>query len=361
MKVLVLSCNTGGGHNSCAKYIQEELILNNIECDYKNYFEIVHLSKKDYSNKIYVKSLGKKGGLFKYIYKIGEAYDKTNIVSPIYLIHKLYSHRLYKYIKKMKYDLVICPHLFPSLALTAVNKKHKVNFLFVDTDYGYQPFTSEIKADYYIIPKNSAEQFIRRGILKDKLVPLGIPVASNYIKKAKTIKSKSSVGKKTILILLGSMGFGNIKKILDDLLMIKDVNCIVVCGKNKKLYNDLQKIDNNSLTVIGYCQNVNDLIKSSDIVISKPGGLSSTEIAAFRKGLIHIFPIPGSETINTEYFLKNNLSFVANNKDELLMYVNVLLQDSEAYKKMIESQKEYIPSTSAKDLVNFIKDKYKNN
>lgn len=52
MKILILSCNTGGGHNSCGKYIKEEFELNNIECDFKNYFEIVHLSKKDFSNNI---------------------------------------------------------------------------------------------------------------------------------------------------------------------------------------------------------------------------------------------------------------------------------------------------------------------
>ena len=53
MKVLVLSCDTGGGHNACGRYIQEELISNNIKCDFKNYFKIVHLSKRDFSNKIF--------------------------------------------------------------------------------------------------------------------------------------------------------------------------------------------------------------------------------------------------------------------------------------------------------------------
>ena len=135
MKILILSCNTGGGHNSCGKYIKEEFELNNIECDFKNYFEIVHLSKKDFSNNIYVKTLGKNGGVFKYIYKMGEVYDKTKLVSPVYLINKIQSLRLYDYIKQNHYDLIICSHLYPALALTAINKRHKVDFIFVDTDY----------------------------------------------------------------------------------------------------------------------------------------------------------------------------------------------------------------------------------
>ena len=181
MKVLILSCNTGGGHNSCAKYIQEEFRLNNIECDFKNYFEIVNLSKRDFSNQIYVKSLGRKGGLFSYVYK-------TNLSSPVYLVNKLYSGRLYRFIKKNNYDLVICPHLFPAQALTAINKHHRIPFLFVDTDYEYQPLTHEIKADYYVIPKGLESKFIERGIDQNKILPFGIPISSNYINNAKDIK-----------------------------------------------------------------------------------------------------------------------------------------------------------------------------
>lgn len=358
MKVLVLSCNTGGGHNSCGRYIKEELNVNNIACDFKNYFEIVNFSKKDFSSSIYVKSLGKKGGAFKYLYKIGDIYDKTNIVSPVYLASKAVSHKLYNYIVKNSYDLIICTHLFPALSLTAINKKHHVNFIFVDTDYEYHPFTDEICADYFVIPKGLEQRFISRGIDKNKLLPLGIPVSSKYIENAKNIKNKFNTDNRIILIMLGSMGFGNITMILNDLLNIEGVYIIVVCGSNKKLYYKLKKYNNTNFSVIGYSNNINDLIKSADIVISKPGGLSSTEIASFRKGIIHVFPIPGVETSNTQFFKKHNLSFVANNKEEIIEYTNKLLNNDDIYRKMIENQKKYISSNSAKDLVNFIKNNY---
>ena len=355
MKILILSCNTGGGHNSCGKYIKEEFELNNIECDFKNYFEIVHLSKKDFSNNIYVKTLGKNGGVFKYIYKMGEVYDKTKLVSPVYLINKIQSLRLYDYIKQNHYDLIICSHLYPALALTAINKRHKVDFIFVDTDYAYQPFTDEIKADYYVIPKGLQEQFIARGIDKDKLLPFGIPISSRYVNNAKENRSKS---KKNILVLLGSMGFGNVEDCIDDMLKIKKANIIVVCGNNKKLYNKLKNINNPNLKVIGYSSHINDLIKSSDIVISKPGGLSSTEIAAFRKAIIHVYPIPGVETSNVEFFNKNNLSMMANNKEEIIKYINILLKNDNIYDDMIKNQEKYISSNSAKELVDFVKNNY---
>ena len=99
--------------------------------------------------------------------------------------------------------------------------------------------------------------------------------------------------------MLGSMGFGNIEKIIDDLLNINNTKIIIVTGTNKELYNKLKKIKNKNLIVFGFAHNINDLIYSSDIVLSKPGGLSSTEIASINKPLIHIFAIPGIETFNT--------------------------------------------------------------
>ena len=90
MKILLLSCSTGGGHNSCARYIEEELKENNIECEFKDFYDIVNEKAKDLSEKIYLKSLGNEGKIFKNIYKMGELYSKTGIKSPVYLINKLH-------------------------------------------------------------------------------------------------------------------------------------------------------------------------------------------------------------------------------------------------------------------------------
>ena len=250
------------------------------------------------------------------------------------------------------------PTFISSTSMSAINKKHKVNFIFVDTDYEYHPFTDEVLADYYVIPKGLEDKFVSRGIDNDKLLPLGVPISSKYINSAKNIKDKLLIDKKMVLILLGSTGFGNVEDILSELLTISNIYVVIVCGNNKKLYNSLRKYDNSNLTVFGYSKNINDLIKSSDIVISKPGGLSSTEVAVFRKALIHAFPIPGVETSNTEFFSKLDLSLVAHSNEDIIKYLNLLLNDNSLCNKMIDSQKKHISVSSAKDLVNFIKDKY---
>ena len=125
MKILILSCSTGGGHNSCARYIEEELKENHIECEFKDFFDIVNPKAKELSSKIYLASLKQNGKVFQGAYFLGEKYSNSGITSPVYLANKLHANSLLKYIKENNFTLVITTHLFPSLTLTAINKHNE--------------------------------------------------------------------------------------------------------------------------------------------------------------------------------------------------------------------------------------------
>lgn len=362
MKILILSCSTGGGHNACAQYIKEELELNHIENNFEDFYDIVNTNAKELSSKIYLSSLSGNGKIFKNIYKLGELYSKTGIKSPVYLVNKLHTKKLYNYIITNSYDLVITTHLFPSLTLTSINKnyKKKIPFITIATDYEPCPFLEETKPNYIIMQKKLENKFIDKGIDKEKLITTGIPISTNFINSAKNIKHELNIiNEKLILIMLGSMGFGNIKEILADLLKISNIKIAVICGTNKNLYSELKKINNKKLIIYGYTNNINDLIYSSDIVLSKPGGLSTTEIATIGKPLLHIFPIPGIETYNANFFANNHMSIACNTKDEILTNINKILNDNKLAKKMINNQHKYINKYSAKDLINLIKNEFK--
>ena len=362
MKVLILSCSTGGGHNSCGHYIEEELKDNNIECEFRDFFDIVDSKAKDLSSKIYLATLGKDGEIFKRVYKLGEAYSNTGIKSPVYLVNKLHKRTLYKYIQDNNFDLVIVPHLFPALTLTAINKSRgykKVNFIAVATDYEPCPFFEEANPDFFIIQKGLEERFINKGIDKETLISTGIPISSRFVKKAKNIRNEFNIkDEKVILIMLGSMGFGRIDEVLSNLLKEDNVKIIVITGSNKELYEELRKIDNKNLIVLGFVNNINDLIYSAEIVLSKPGGISSTEVTVMNKPLIHIFPIPGIETYNTNFFYERGMSLKCNSKEEIITNTEKLLKDVNLQEKMITEQKKYMNKYSAYDLVKLIIDKY---
>ena len=356
MKILIISCSTGGGHNACAKYILEELKNNNIEAEFKDFYDIVNKKAKKLSEKLYLSTLNGNGKIFKVVYKLGELYSKTKLKSPVYSVNKLHKKKLYNYIIQNKIDLVITTHIFPALTLTAIKK---VPFLLVATDYTACPFMEEANPNYYVIQNGIEKDFINKGIDEKKLLKTGIPVSSNFIKNAKNIRYNLNIDKeKTILIMLGSMGFGNINKIVNNLLEIDNTKIIIVTGSNKELYNKLKKIKNKKLITLGYVHNMNDLIYSSDIVVSKPGGLSSTEIASINKPLIHAFAIPGIETINTNFFYNHKMSIKCNNENEIIQSIIKLLNDNKLQKEMIKSQSKIINKNSASDLVKFIKSNF---
>ena len=356
MKILIISCSTGGGHNACAKYILEELKNNNIEAEFKDFYDIVNKKAKKLSEKLYLSTLNGNGKIFKVVYKLGELYSKTKLKSPVYSVNKLHKKKLYNYILQNKIDLVITTHIFPALTLTAIKK---VPFLLVATDYTACPFMEEANPNYYVIQNGIEKDFINKGIDEKKLLKTGIPVSSNFIKNAKNIRYNLNIDKeKTILIMLGSMGFGNINKIVNNLLEIDNTKIIIVTGSNKELYNKLKKIKNKKLITLGYVHNMNDLIYSSDIVVSKPGGLSSTEIASINKPLIHAFAIPGIETINTNFFYNHKMSIKCDNENEIIQNIIKLLNDNKLQKEMIKSQSKIINKNSASDLVKFIKSNF---
>lgn len=358
MKIVVFTCSTGGGHNACARYIKEEFILNGIECDVKDYFELVGDKASGMAEKLYLDTTKGKGSIFGGMYKLGELYSKTSIPSPVYGLNMLVKDKLKNFLKENNYTLAIGTHLFPCLALTKLKKEEPIHFINVATDYECIPFWEETNPDEFVIPSILLkEEFLKKGFKEEVLLPFGIPVSTNFInaEECKYLPKDKDI----ILIASGSMGFGNIKEeVLHILAQINNIYVLVVCGNNETLKNELNQITNPNLIVKGFVDNMNELIKSSKIVITKPGGLTTTEVAVLNKPLIHINPIPGVEDYNATFFASNYMSIRVNNVNNLVTEINRLLNDDNLQNLIIENQKKYINKNSAADLVKYVKEKY---
>lgn len=357
MKILVLSCSTGGGHNACAKYIVEEFRKNNILCDFKDYFDIIGPKASKRAETLYLNTTKGNGKLFKGIYKLGEIYSKTKFTSPVYLLNKIAKNKLQEYINMHNYNIVIATHLFPAMAVTALKKDNiNIKLINVATDYQAIPFWEETTPDYFVIPHSSLKkEFINKGFSQEILLPFGIPVSSEFLLTKSNLKLPKN--KPIILIVSGSMGFGKVKDIV--ILLLKefvDAYIITICGNNDNLYNELCKIDNKNLLVKKFVNNINEYMKSSTVILSKPGGLSSTEIAIINKPLVHIFPIPGVENYNANFFSKHKLCLVSKSLEEILKNTKKLLNNEKLQNTMLTNQKKFINSNAAIDLVNFVKD-----
>ena len=359
-KVLILSCGTGGGHNSAARAIKEELNKRNIQADFKEYLEIINERLAKAVNKIYIKSTTGNGKIFKNVYKIGEAYDKMKIKSPVYALNSLNKKKLYKYIKDNKYNYIVTTHLFAAQALTSIKKEKDIHFIEIATDYKCIPFWKETNPDYIVIPhKDLIEDFTDKGIPKSKIKPLGIPVSSNFseeLDRQKCIKDlKLNSQNKYILIMTGSMGFGNTLEIVKDLSKKIKETIIVSCGNNKELLEKINKnLKNENVIALGYTKEISKYMRVSEVLLTKPGGLTSTEAATINIPIIHTMPIPGCENYNANFFESRGMSKICYKIDEIEKEIYNIINDSKIRKKMILNQQKYIDKEACKKICDLI-------
>ncbi len=359
MKIVVLSCSTGGGHNACGRYITEEFNKQGVICDFVDYFSIIGKKASKMAEKIYVGSTKGNGVIFKNVYKLGEVYSKTGLTSPVYALNKTVRNKVLKFIQDNNYDIVIAPHLFPAMAVSALKEEgYDIKLINVATDYTIIPFWEETKPDYFVIPHESLkEEFINKGFKEEILLPYGISVASSFNDFQNNLDLPKD--KDIILITSGSMGFGKMKDIVKEVLKeIPNVYVVAICGNNKKLYKELNKIKNPNLLVKGFVNNMKEYMHVSKVILTKPGGLTSTEVAILHKPLVHLMPIPGVENYNASFFQDKGLSMVSNSILEVIENTKELLDNEEVRKDMIKKQKEVINENSAQDLVNFVIKRY---
>lgn len=361
MKILILSCGTGGGHNSAALAIKEELDRRNVNNEFKEYLEIINNKVKKYVNNLYIKSTGSNGRVFKAVYKLGELYGKTKIKSPVYALNSFSKRKLYEYIKENKFDYIITTHIFAAQALTTVKKEYKIHFVAIATDYKCIPFWEEANPDYYIIPSEDLiNDFLDKGIEKDKLKPYGIPVSNNFSVDYEKNKLIEELGldkdKKHILVLTGSMGFGSTSNIVEALLnkLENNYKLLVSCGNNKKLLQILNKKYKDKIVTIPFTREIYKYMRASDIILSKPGGLTTTEIATLNKPFVHTMPIPGCENYNANYFYDRGMSLKCININDIVESTYKLLEDKKLQKEMIENQRKYIDKEACKKICDFI-------
>ena len=364
MDALILSCGTGGGHNAAGAAIKEELIKRGYNVKFFNPYALKSNRLARVIDRAYVGLVQKAPNVFGVVYKIGNAYRKLPFHSPVYYANGRIAAIIEDYIQKNKCDIIIMPHLFPAEIITQMKRKgyELPPTVFVGTDYTCIPFWEETNCDYYITPHESLNgEIIKRGIKKEKLRSFGIPVSlscnDNIEKKeAKNILSLDE-NKKYILVSGGSMGAGDISKLVKKLsyALNDDEGIIVICGTNKKLYKQL--IDENIPHVIikGQVNNMPVYMKACDVIYTKPGGLTSTEAAVCNIPIIHTKPIPGCETQNSRFFVKNGMSISAKTTDELIKQGIKLFRDDKQKDIMIKNQSDIISKNSSMNIYNLVK------
>lgn len=367
MKVLILSTGTGEGHNSAGKAVLEQFRKRGVTCEMADVLAFASKKAASYGKRIYVWSTVKATRVFKGAYRAGRVITSARRKSPVYYANALYAEKLYHYIVDYGYDTVVMPHLFPAEALTYMLRKHEcrpdIHTYFVGTDYTCIPFTEETEVDYYFIAhEDLVEEYVKKGISREKLIPTGIPVSDRFRSIPSREKAREALGVAEeghcILIMTGSMGYGKIEGLVQALVYRMDEtdHVYIFGGSNEKLKARLREAyqEDERVQVLDYTERTAEYLAASDLLFTKPGGLTSTEAAVAGIPLAHTRPIPGCEDCNQAFYNRHGISISADSEKQLVAMALELLACPEECRQMIERQHRVINGNAAEDICEFI-------
>ena len=359
MRVLILSANTGGGHNSTAQALAEQFEKMDVECEIADALSMI---SEKVSNFI---SWG-----HSYVYRnmprlFGTAYRYEERHPP---------RKIYEYVAKGAvtlqekllsecFDAVICVHVFGGMMMTEVRRRFEnpIPNYFVATDYTCSPGVGTLDVDSFFIPHRMLfGEFIRAMIPADRLYATGIPVKSNFYEKKDRREARRSLGiredGRVVLLGGGSIGCGNLNRHALELAnrLPQDVTLVVLCGKNEELANDLSRFSSDTFLVVGFTKDVSVYMSAADVYLTKPGGLMTTE--AIVKGLPMVFvdAVPGCETRNFEFLSANQVAEGSKNWKQAIHRTLRLLEHPETLEKQKLAMENFHHSVAAEQICRYV-------
>ena len=336
MKVLILSCNTGGGHNSCAKAIGAELL--NRGHTYETDDALLYVSKgtsRFVSNwhvrfYRYFPKLYNKG--YQYAEEHPASFDESSAACRIL---RRGCKRLRAAILAGGYDAVVCVHLFPALMLTFIQREAPlpVKTMFIATDYTASPSCDRMRLDTCVIPDAAlTELFVKNGVSPDTIVPLGIPVRAELYSCLPVQEAKKAAGldpsHRHLLMMTGSMGCGPMEDVLAEIAagMPENIELTVICGTNKQTAEKLRRRhgENPRVHIRGYVKDMSLMLDSADLYLTKAGGISTTEAAIKGVPLVLADAVGGCESRNLEFFVEHGAAVTAKTEELGRLCVSLL-------------------------------------
>ena len=365
MKILLLSCSTGEGHNHCAKAVRNALEAMGHQTDF---IDMLHLFGEP--GPISIEALlndisTKVPNLFGFMYKAGERVSELGVTSPVYLVNTTYGQRLSEFINERGYDAVICSHLFPMETLTYIRRHFEIRAKSygILSDYTCIPFLAETELDGYFLPHELVrEKCEQAGMPAEKLIVTGMPVDEVFRKPMSKAEARSildiPVSAKVYLIMTGGIGCGDAISLCDTLLTLPDEDALiyVLAGRNQELLDGLNEKygAQGEVRAIPFTDQVCAYMHASDVLLSKAGGISSAEAAVANVPLVHTMMIPGVETQNAEFFQSLGMSLVASSNEAAARFADRIVYDGKTGEKLMEAQRRNMPTDGAERIAEYV-------
>jgi processive 1,2-diacylglycerol beta-glucosyltransferase len=243
--------------------------------------------------------------------------------------------RFGRYVREFKPDVVLCTHYFPLETLNHLRRKRggpRPMAVSIITDFEAHALWMDGCVDLYCVAAEETKaRLVARGAAPENVVVTGIPISAKFSAKLNPRAVRKSLGLRddlpVLLVPSGGFGMGPVAQILAELDRVaRPFQTVVVTGRNEELRRTLAAQDRKHPThVLGFVSNMHELMAVADLLITKPGGLTSSEALAMGKPLFILNPIPGQEAANSDFLLERGAAAKVNRVEDLPYRIEQLL------------------------------------
>jgi processive 1,2-diacylglycerol beta-glucosyltransferase len=360
MRILIATVTAGGGHIAAAAALEEAwraLRPDDVveRLDLIKFFSPLH--KKVHEDG-YVKLVERAPELWGMLFgktdnpKVARRLSKLRRAFPSNSRKKFARH-----LKQFKPDAVLCTHYLPLETLSSLKsseggvprrpnliEKMKARRARPSENWKH-PFVASIVTDfeahalwmdacvdlYCVAAEETKARLVARGATAANAVATGIPIAAKFLSKSDPRTVRKNYGLRddqpVLLVLGGGFGMGPVAEILIELDKVPgQFQTIVVTGRNEELRRKLAtQIRRHPTHVLGFSTNMHELMAVADLIITKPGGLTTSEALALGKPLFILNPIPGQEAANSDFLLERGAAAKVNRVEDLPFRIEKLL------------------------------------
>ncbi|MBF0619228.1 MAG: glycosyltransferase, partial [Candidatus Omnitrophica bacterium] len=244
-----------------------------------------------------------------------------------------------------------------------VVNKLDITLIGVLTDWAPHTYWINEGVDYYVVPsEDTKERFIKKGVPAEKIRVFGIPIRYNFAEKIDERAARISLGldpaMPTVLVMGGGQGLGPMKDAVKELMKSPTpLQMIVIAGANLKLAKWLVKASKKSPKKIvhyDYASNVDVLMEAATLIVTKPGGMTTSECLAKGLPMVIINPLPGQEARNTDFLLEKGIGVHVHDVRDLADEVDLLLRSPERLSVMSKAAYENGKPYAADDIARLV-------
>jgi processive 1,2-diacylglycerol beta-glucosyltransferase len=366
-KVLLLSASAGAGHVRAAQAIEKAFQQNG-----NGGSEIQHVDVLNYTNKVFRHFYSQ--AYIDLVNKLPEVpgwfYDKLD--KPWknerrrLALDKLNTRPFVKLLREYQPELIVCTHFLPAEIVSWLKAKKRLasRQAIIVTDFDVHAMWLVHHYERYFVAIDEARVYLEAlGIPPPKITVSGIPIDPVFAvqKDKQEMRAKHGLApdRTTILLSAGGFGVGSVEPLINALLPLPHrAQIVAICGRNEELKRRLSRMAARAkadatvlLKPFGYTGEMDELMTAADLVIGKPGGLTTSE--ALAKGLVFVIvnPIPGQEERNSDHLLEAAVAIRCNNLPTLSYKLDRLLADRSRFSAMQANAKRMGRPNAAKEIV----------